>query len=78
MTPYGHPEAPRKALPHFESRGRNAPAPPTKAIAHPSLHPWGLWHPDLQALFLGEALRMTPTGHPEAPQKALPHSECRG
>ena len=39
------PKAPRKALLHFESRGRNTPAPPTKAIACLSRGPWGILAP---------------------------------
>ena len=34
------PEVPRKASPHSWSGGRTSPAPPTKAIAHPSQGHW--------------------------------------
>ena len=77
-TPHGYLKAPRKAFPHSESGGRNAPAPLTKTITHPSQCPWGLWRPDLQALFLGGALYAPSPWHPDAPCKALPHFEYHG
>ena len=72
------PKAPWKALPHYECRRRIAPAPPTKAIAHPSRGNWGLWRPNLLAKLLGGALHSPPPKHSKNPHEAAPHSESRG
>ena len=70
------PEAPRKALPHFESRRGHTPPPRTKAIAQLSRRFRGVWLPDLWTLFLSGVLPATPPERPETPRKVLLHSEC--
>ena len=78
-TPRGHTEVPSKASPHSESGGRTSPAPPTKAIAHPSRGPWGLFGtPTIGCLFSGAAVPVTPRGHSEVPGKGSSHFESDG
>ena len=67
------PEVPRKASPHSESGGRSSPAPPTKAIAHPSQGPWGLFGTLTLGLYFWVRLCLRPpTGTPRPLAKPLP------